>query len=247
MSARTIETAGISEAWLGACATLLAAPGHRTTHLVLRATAPLPEDERIRTGAEIVLAAGGHPGVDEVANTIFPAALAEDYPEPTELAAAYLEDYGVLKRLGSPHGTYFGRICAHPEPGGTPQLAATVAKLRGAHNGRRWRARYQLNIYAAEKDGEKLRGFPCMAHLGFQLAGDEEQPGRLDCLALYRNQDMIVRGYGNLLGLAALQEYLSRASGFQPGELTMIAGHADLTFKRGARKALQELLDANSA
>ena len=86
-----------------------------------------------------------------------------------------------------------------------------------------------------------------MAHLGFQLAGDEEQPERLDCLALYRNQDMIVRGYGNLLGLAELQGYVSSASGFQPGELTMIAGHAELTLKRGARKALRQLLQANSA
>ncbi|MGA2163947.1 MAG: thymidylate synthase [Solirubrobacteraceae bacterium] len=244
MNARTIEVSGVSEGWVGACATLLDCPHHETTHLVTRMLHPLPENPAIRARVDALLRAAGHQDVQEVANTIFPAALAEDYPEPSELAACYLEDYEVLRRLGSLQGTYFGRICSYPNPGasGTSQLAETVTKLRAAREGRRWRARYQINIYAGEKDISKQMGFPCMAHLAFQLGGDGKYPERLDCLALYRNQDMIRKGYGNLLGLAQLQSYVATATGFQAGELTVIAGHADMTLDKHSRSFLQRLI-----
>ena len=180
MSTRTVEGASISDGWLGACATLLESPGYETTHLVMRMTNPLPEDPATRRGVDALLQAAGAQDVCEVRNTIFPAGVAEDYPEPAELAEAYLEGYDVLRRLGSPTGTYFGRMCRYPTPdgGSVPQLAKTVAKLREVKGGTHWRARYQINIYAGEKDAKLYRGFPCMAHLAFQLGG-EHPPERL--------------------------------------------------------------------
>jgi thymidylate synthase len=243
MSDRTVEGSSISDGWLGACASLLDSPGHETTHLVMRMTNPLPENTATRTGVDALLKAARAQDVFEVRNTIFPAGMAEDYPEPEELAAAYMEDYDVLRQLGSLTGTYFGRICRYPTPGGgnVAQLAKTVAKLREAKDGKRWRARYQINIYAGEKDAKIYRGFPCMAHLCFQLGG-AHPPERLDCLALYRNQDMIQKGYGNLLGLAELQRYVAAATGFQSGELTVIAGHAEMKLKNETRVLLEALI-----
>jgi thymidylate synthase len=244
MSARTVEGENISDGWLGACATLLASPGHETTHLVMRMSSPLPEDPTVRENVDTLLRAAKAQDIVEVRNTIFPAGIAEDYPEPAELADAYMEDYAVLRQLGSPTGTYFGRICRYPtaDGGSTAQLTKTVAKLREYKGGKHWRARYQINIYASEKDAKTYRGFPCMAHLCFQLAGPHP-PERLDCLALYRNQDMIRKGYGNLLGLAELQRYIAAATGLQSGELTVIAGHADMKLNKRTRALLEALLD----
>lgn len=244
MSSLTVEVEDLSRGWLGACASVLGCHRNEANHLIVRMAEPLPEDAAIRAATDVFLSAAGHQEIDEVRNTIFPAELARDFSDPAELAAAYLEDYDVLKALGSRQGTYFGRICAYPQPDGrttTPQLMNTVAKLREASAGTRWRARYQLNIYAEHKDSGKKRGnFPCMAHLSFQLGGAAHD--RLDCLSLYRFQDMVLKGYGNFLGVAELQHYLATASGFRPGELTVVAGHAALTLSRASRAHLRTIV-----
>jgi thymidylate synthase len=54
---------------------------------------------------------------------------------------------------------------------------------------------------------------------------------------------MIVKGYGNFLGLAELQEYLATTTGFQPGELTVVAGNALLS--EGTRR-LRRLTDGRA-
>lgn len=241
MTSRTVETGGISQGWLAACRILLEQPGRQATHLVVRMTEPLPEDGEVRTAVDGLLAAPGLQDVEEVRNTIFPAALAADVADPGQLAAAYLEDYPVLRRFaGNNRGTYFGRICAYPHPDGstTPQLANLVHKLNESRDGDRFRARYQLNIYAEHKDAGVRRGFPCMAHLAFQLGGRGKE--RLDCLAVYRAQDLVEKGYGNFLGLAQLQEYVARRAGFLPGELMVVAGNA--TIATAIRK-LRRLVD----
>lgn len=245
MTSRTIEVGDVSSGWLGACRALLAARGHEANHLVVRMEDPLPEDAAVRVGADALLAEAGHQEIVEVRNTIFPAELAADFPEPADLARECMDDYEFIKRLGSKQGTYFGRICAYPHPDGseTPQLVKLVEKLREAHAGARWRARYQVNLYAEHKDDNKKRGFfPCMAHLAFQLGGDGDVRDRLDCVSLYRFQDMTLKGYGNFLGLAELQHYVAAAAGFQPGELTVIAGHAALTLNGPSRKHLRSLV-----
>lgn len=245
MTSRTIEVDSVSAGWLGACRALHGLRGKVANHLVVRMTDPLPEDPAIRASADEFAVLADVQEINEVRNTIFPAALAADFPDPTELEREYLDDYEVI-RAWSRQGTYFGRICAYPHPDGseTPQLENLVAKLRDSHDGTRWRAIYQLNIYAEHKDADKKRGnFPCMAHLGFQLGGDPNRPEHLDCVALYRNQDMVLKGYGNYLGLAQLQAYVAQATGFVPGELIVIAGHATLELKNAATRArLNELI-----
>jgi hypothetical protein len=243
VSSRYVETTNLSQGWIGACQALLGCRGEEANHVVVRMTEPLPEDRQIRAAADDFAALARVQEITEVRNTIFPAELAADFTDPLELEEEYFDAYDVICRF-SPQGTYFGRICRSPHPDGTttPQLANLVARLKKARAGTRWRAIYQLNIYAEHKDANKKRGnFPCMAHLGFQLGG-ANKPNRLDCVALYRNQDMVLKGYGNYLGLAQLQEYLARATGFEPGELTVIAGHASLELTGGTRGQLKALV-----
>lgn len=54
---------------------------------------------------------------------------------------------------------------------------------------------------------------------------------------------MISRAYGNYLGVAELQRYISAAAGVQVGELIVVAGHAELDDgnQRAVTKMLQEL------
>lgn len=240
MTSRTVEAASISEGWLGACRILLDAREHQATHLVVRMTDPLPGDPATRAAVEELLAQQRLQEVLEVRNTIFPAALAADLPDPEKLAAVYLEHEKVLRCFaGNNRGTYFGRICEYPHPDGsvTPQLVNIVKKLKKANAGKRFRAVYQVNIYAEHKDRNMWRmGFPCMAHLGFQLGGQHSE--RLDCLAYYRAQDMIAKGYGNFLGLAELNEYMAVETGFTSGELTVVAGNAMLSKGAGPLRRL---------
>ncbi len=134
---RTIEAGGLSEAWVLASRALLHSKGHEASHLVVRMREPLPEDAGIRAAVEEMLAAAGHQPVEEVRNTIFPAALAEAFTDPDELIAEYLEDYEALQALGSAQGTYFGRFCEYPHSDGsvTRQLARTLEKLNEARAG----------------------------------------------------------------------------------------------------------------
>lgn len=243
MSARYIETTNLSQGWIGACQALLDYRGGEANHLVVRMAEPLPENPVIRAAVDDFAALARVQEIAEVRNTIFPAELAADFADPQELEEEYFDAYEVIRRF-SPQGTYFGRMCRYPHPDGhtTRQLRNLVAKLTKARAGTRWRATYQLNIYAEHKDANKKRGnFPCLAHVGFQLGGDGK-PNRLDCVALYRNQDMVLKGYGNYLGLAQLQEYLARATDFEPGELMVIAGHASLELTGSTRGELKELV-----
>ncbi len=86
-----------------------------------------------------------------------------------------------------------------------------------------------------------------MAHLSFQLSWGPQEVDRLDCVALYRYQDLIVKGYGNYLGLAQLQRYVADTTGFVPGELTVIAGHAQLSLTKHSRPRLKALIERHAA
>jgi thymidylate synthase len=245
VSARSIDARNVAEGWIRACRALLGCRGAVANHLVVRMTEPLPEDPAIREAANEFARASDVQDIAEVRNTIFPAELAADFSDPKELETEYLEEYELL-RTWSKQGTYFGRILQYPHPKGppTPQLQNLIAKLRASRTGTRWRATYQLNIYAEHKDADKKRGnFPCMAHVGFQLGGDPSNPERLDCVSLYRNQDMLLKGYGNYLGLAQLQNYVAQTTGFEPGELTVIAGHATLELSGARRAKLKRLVE----
>ena len=131
-----IEADSVSNAWLGAARQLAHMPGHKAVHLVVRIGDPLEEDQHVRDELDRVMRARGDQSIATVANTLFPHALAQRYPEPTALAEHYRDDIlPKLRRLARPKnakGTYFGRLVAYPGASGQPfdQLSATVAKLR---------------------------------------------------------------------------------------------------------------------
>jgi hypothetical protein len=235
---RCIERVSISEAWAAALETVLDADDQHVNHLLIRATEPLPEVAEIRAAADSLLADLELQGVDTVRNTIFPYETALDVPDPEELTQEYLDMYPALKSLGSPRGTYFGRMIAYPRANGSfgNQLVATVDKLTAANTGRRWKSIYEINIYNEQKDTRQTRSFPCMSHLAFHVERD-----RVDCLATYRSHDLIDKAYGNYLGLAQLQEYVAGRAGFVPGELAVLVGRGFITIAKRHHARLREI------
>jgi thymidylate synthase len=223
---RVIAAPNLSVAWADAFAYLFDHQPHQATNLMIRIEDPLAEDDTIRGVAEHLLDELGLQDVTEVANTIFPAEWAADYPDAEELGADYREHYSFLRSLGSSSGTYFGRIVAYPDPGSgetIDQLRANVDKLKAATKRNRvYKSVYEFNIYSAARDRKKDRGFPCLAHVGMHIGTDE----RLHATAQYRSHDVVSKGYGNYLGLGGLLGYVAQSSERPPGELLVVAGGA---------------------
>jgi hypothetical protein len=60
--------------------------------------------------------------------------------------------------------------------------------------------------------------------------------------ATYRNQTFITRAYGNYIGLAGLLRFIAAETGAQPGEVQVVATHADAELSFGKR-AVNELVE----
>ena len=235
---RLIEAGSVSEAWLNAITLLHGTSGRKAVHLVARLYRPTDEIPEIRAEADQLIehsTTKPEPWpIDSTRNTIFPAAWARRNPEPENLAAYYRDRYPQLRKVkGNERGTYFGRIVAYPRADQTfgDQLTDTVRKIRQELKSRPKSSRYEINIYSEAKDTQPM-SFPCLAHVSVHL-----HLHQLHMQAVYRNEYLIGRAYGNFLGLGQLQAYMATATGLEVGELLMTINHAELDGNPGPVKA----------
>lgn len=172
--------------------------------------------------------------------------------------------YPRLRRLhrANRSGTYFGRLVAYPTASGDyDQLNATIAKLQTelATKGPK-SARYEINVSAPSDEttangsggvdvhvhapavDNAAMGFPCLSFSSLQVDG-----GKLHMVAHYRSQYLILKGYGNYLGLGRLQAYFADWAGLVAGRLTLIAGLARVDASMARVAALRALVDPSSA
>jgi thymidylate synthase len=235
---RYVVAENLSEAWLDAVRLVRPVKGHKVVHLMVRILKPESEDAGIRAGAQELIDEWNVGkaerdrlyDVETTRNTLFPAAWARKRPKPEELVAYYRDRYTKDGLLGFRHnekGTYFGRIVAYPREKGSPadQLSDTVRKLLqelDSTRGSKKSSRYEINIYNEPLDRNPM-SFPCLAHLSVHL-----HQGRLEMQAVYRNEFLVGRAYGNFLGLAELQAYMASAASVAVGELMVTIGHAEL-------------------
>lgn len=245
---RSIESISLSEGWLDCLRLLEQIPERKVVHLLVRISNPTKHIEAIKQQAQLVIdeinagraERGRMYDVETTRNTIFPVRWAARFPQPKELGDYYRQRYtkgqGLRGFRHNSQGTYFGRIVAYPRADGTTgdQLADTVRKLRDELKGGRPKSsRYEINIYSEALDKNPM-SFPCLAHLAMHL-----HMGKLHLQAIYRNEHLIARGYGNFWGLADLQAYVAAAAGVEVGELLMTIGHAELD---GNIRPVRELL-----
>jgi thymidylate synthase len=244
---RYISAPDLSRGWLEAVRAVYGVPSRKVVHLVVRIADPTREDDSIRAAAQGLIDSwnNGRPeskhlyDVETTRNTIFPAAWARRNPKPEDLAAYYRDRYTREGLLGFNHnasGTYFGRVVAYPRADGecADQLTDTVRKLRDEmKSGSNKSSRYEINIYNEARDRSPM-SFPCLAHVSVHL-----HEGQVHMQAVYRNEYLVGRAYGNFLGLAQLQHYIAQAAGADTGELLMTINHAELDkSKRDVAKLL---------
>jgi thymidylate synthase len=250
---RSILAPDLSTGWIEVVRFLVEQPEKKAVHLLVRTLDPTSEDITVREAVQQLINQTNNglddkdhlPDVETTRNTIFPASWAARNPKPADLAAHYRARYskdGLLGYPGNAKGTYFGRIVSYPrgdeiEPG--DQLSETVRKLRAELKNKAPKSsRYEINIYNERLDRSPT-SFPCLAHLSVHW--HEQQ---LHMQAIYRNEFLLGRGYGNFLGLAELQQYIAAAAGVTTGELLMTIGHAELDANKTPIRALLAELDA---
>jgi hypothetical protein len=213
--------------------------------------------------------------VSTVANTLFPKSLYRDpgfdfapsLPAEAKAILATEADafYGrylemlpdLMTEPANNRGTYFGRMVAWPGndvDGGVNQLAKRIASLRGAHE-RRLKAysasdltlefqdddAVSIQEYAATDD--RTEGFPCLVHIAMTVLD-----GRLSMTAIYRNWYLVTRGYGNLVGLSRLLQFVAQQTGYQVGELVVVGVKANAEHHGYTKTAVRQLIaDASAA
>lgn len=247
-----VEGGSLSEAWLRTVARVRRGAGRKLFHTMTVVDRPWEEDPAVRTAVDGMLRAQRRPPVETVANTIFPARLAEVAADAADLGHRYRKMYPRIRRFpGNTAGTYFGRLVQYPgRDGGTDQLHRLVEHLRREFAGTGpMSAMYEAPLDVPEGRDEtgaavgmvravadnSRRGFPCMSLLSVQLDGR-----RLHMLAQYRYEYLLEKGYGNYLGLARLQQYIAAQSGLRPGQLSIVAGR--ICVDQGLRR-LEEQMD----
>ena len=231
---RYVEGSTLSEGWLGASAVLFRATNFKAVHLMVRISDPQEEIQEIRDAAAALMTAENKRApIETVRSTIFPARWAERHPAPEDLALHYREKYEEIRSFPQNRdGTYFGRIVAYPrdseETDLSDQLNETIQKLIKEQIKGNKSSRYEISIYSEQHDVEMEYGFPCLAHLSVHM-----HERRLYMQAIYRNEFVIERGYGNFLGLAELQAYIARSVELDVGELVITIGHGQFDGTKG--------------
>jgi hypothetical protein len=267
--AHLVQSKNLSQAWVEAMERLVELPGGKAVNFNVAFPADGVDDQRVSEEIDAFLRERELRSEDHevlevgtVANTIFPDALYHHHLGDAAAARLY-ENYELSMRMHRRRkrdkDTYFNRLTAYPvvadqskkldmelAPNGTfNQLDYHVRRLRGQRTSAHLSSSYEmglshpfdaeLRVHAPLRD-KRMSGFPCLSHISLTLADD-----RVHMTATYRNQTFITRAYGNYLGLARLLRFVATETGARPGEVEVVATHADAEIALGTR-AIGELV-----
>lgn len=245
---KMIESTTLAEAWLAACEHLDATHGRRDFTVILHIKEPRrvrAPDRRVAHLLNTFLVGRGAFGNHTVAETIFPG-----YEYVHRGAAgvyAYPDDvYPLIEHHRDCRwGTYAERLLRRKGPDGKlySPLENCINKMRDKSPKR---AAYEIGLGfdLAAHDDDTDRGYrmggPCLSHLSFKIMPKK----RLQLTALYRSHFYVQRAYGNLLGLARMQDFVAREVGLEIGPLvchsTMATLESDRRWKVGDLNTLLE-------
>jgi hypothetical protein len=185
--------------------------------------------------------AKGEWSVLTVANTIFADELYDRSlgSEALEQFCEWYLDGLAVSRRASPGGEYCERIVAWEGRDGevVNQLLFVAERLRRYTDATEphynYSSVYEIGIEHPILDlrthmpGQNLSlyAFPCLSHISLTTHGPE-----LHLTALYRNQHLLAKAYGNYLGLTRLCSALCHHAGLEFGSVTVVATHADSQF-----------------
>jgi hypothetical protein len=165
----------------------------------------------------------GFARLETVRNTIFPSNIAATSGTRAQLFERYSAIYPRVLRH-NPRGTYFGRMMGYDRArdlaAGTNQLENVIREM-GRNKGLCHAS--EVTLVVPEKDTRPM-GFPCLSHLSFHRAADNQ----VRLTAIYRNHYFIQRALGNYLALADLLRFISREAGRVPGNVSVLSAHATI-------------------
>ncbi|WP_152643304.1 hypothetical protein [Anaeromyxobacter sp. PSR-1] len=224
MNMNLIQESTIARAWLRGCEYLLERGGSEYT-LILGVSDPLlvtPGDRAVERLVNSFLVAHGAFPIHTVAETIFPGSAYRHHGADGVYNVYPDEIYPALKIRRHPDfrwGTYAYRMLRRTRDGEPySPLQECVKKMRDAAPKH---ACYEIDLptdvptYDDTVDGKKRMGLPCLSLVSFKIMPEH----RLQLTALYRHHYYIAKTFGNLLGLARLQQFVAIEAGLRVGPL----------------------------
>lgn len=210
-----IEADTIAEGWLKGCKHLLSTPEWIDTTVILHINNPSlvrRQDRDVAAKLDTFLAKHQQYSNHTVAETIFPGyeyvrrgvdGVYKTYPDETYPAIAELPEvkkwgtyaHRILRRVDRETGEQYNPLakCVEKMLDKKPKRAAYEVGLG-----------FDLATYDDDADRGDRMGLPCLSHLSFKFIDKS-----VHLTALYRSHYYIHRGYGNLLGLARLQGFVT--------------------------------------
>lgn len=253
----------VAQAWLAGIRYLGAQKSLDATNIILEIDCPLRATAEDKFVVDAVNAAlqkkNPYRSVMTAAGTIFPQPIYLRYGRP-----AWYDRYkAIMARGKSPGtwGTYVMRMIERHEAAGESfnPLEKIITKLTALRESKlsQYKAAYELGVsdphldlmdpcngigfelptYNPALDRHMYLGSPCLSHVTFKLINE-----RLNMTAIYRSHYYAERALGNLIGLAQLQRYVAKESGFEMGSLTCISTYAKLDDGLGGVRATRQLL-----
>ncbi|MCF5775531.1 hypothetical protein GIV40_00315 [Pseudomonas poae] len=254
----------VVQAWLAGARYLASQKSLDSRNVILEIATPqlaTAEDRNVIKAVDLALQRKKRErSVMTAAGTIFPQRIYQCHGRP----AWYANYKAIMARGMAPGtwGTYAMRMIERIDTDGTSfnPLEKIIEKLAALRekNLNHFKAAYELglcdpsvdidNSYSGEgfdlptynpsMDRHMYMGSPCLSHVTFKL-----MDGKLDLTAIYRSHFYAERALGNLVGLAQLQHYVAKESGFEAGVMTCISTYARLDEGLGGIRAARKLLE----
>jgi hypothetical protein len=211
---------------------------------------------------EFDICSANQSNIETVAGTIFPESVWKRCRGDREaLRDNYIKMWPQINKCKyNKRGTYFQRLIAFTDeevnqPGaihnGVNQLGAIIDEWRRSDKCRR--SALQAGIFDPCRDHKPgpYLGFPCLQQVVFHPIGPKGRGG-LKVVALYVNQLLIEKAYGNYLGLYRLGKFMAGEMGLTLKRVTCIATNLKMGENRNkgdlaglASRLRKELPDAN--
>ena len=242
-----IEDDNLSLAWGRVVRHVVDHTGREITPLIVSVTGfdsqGMPDElSEIRDRLDKLLAQRKLLSVEKVAFTIFPQRYWQmSGGDRSKLFDMYKKAFPRLQKMNRANrcGLYFERLTMYSDdtPNDGNQLE-TVIQLFGRNGGQRMQR--QASVYDPVRDqtGTWIQGFPCLQHVTFV---DTSEGMVLN--AFYSTQQLFVRAYGNLVGLAHLGAFMANEVGLKMGRLNVFVGIEKLEKVSKSDHLISEIVD----
>lgn len=185
--------------------------------------------------------------IETVAGTIFPESIWKRCHGDREmLFREYDKMWSQIQKCGrNRRGTYFRRLTAYGKPGDAKNVNQLKEILNKWESGNRCHSAMQAGIFDPYQDHIKSRipGFPCLQQVFFHAHGANGVDG-ITVVAVYANQLLLDKAYGNYLGLFRLGRFMAGEMKLKLRGITCFASNLKLSDRSGKKRDCRHLCKA---